>query len=78
VGKKAQNISTPRHWPSSKWVNRLYDYLPILTLTVSVWKKRIGYIKIFTIKSTPLFHRGKPLLTKHYRGETLDHLWNQV
>jgi hypothetical protein len=25
-----------------------------------------------------LFHRLKPLLTKHYRGETLDQLWNQV
>jgi hypothetical protein len=38
-------ISTLRHWPSSKWVNQLYDYLPILTLTVSAQKTRIGYIK---------------------------------
>jgi hypothetical protein len=51
---------------------------PILTLTVSVWRKRIGYIKTFTIKLTALFHRLKPLLTKHYHGETLDQLWNQV
>jgi hypothetical protein len=41
-------------------------------------EERIGYIKTSTIKSTALFHRGNPLLTKHYRGETLDQLWNQV
>jgi hypothetical protein len=51
---------------------------PILTLTVSVWKKRIGYIKTSKVKSTTLFHKENPLLTKHYRGETLVQLWNQV
>jgi hypothetical protein len=33
-------ISTLQHWPSSKWVNQLYDYLPTLTLTVSVRKEK--------------------------------------
>jgi hypothetical protein len=41
-------------------------------------EEKIGYIKTFTIKSTALFHRLKPLLTQHYCGETLDQLWNQV
>jgi hypothetical protein len=54
-------ISTPRHRPSSKWVNQLYDYLPTLTLTVSVQKKRIGYIKTSTIKPTAFAHTALSL-----------------
>jgi hypothetical protein len=51
---------------------------PTLTLSVSAQKKRIGYIKTSTIKSTALFYRANPLLTEHYFVETLDQLWNQV
>jgi hypothetical protein len=56
----------------------IYNYLPTLSLKVSVQKKRIGYIKTSTIKSTALIYGGYPLLTEHYRVETLDQLWNQV
>jgi hypothetical protein len=56
----------------------IYNYLPTLTLKVSVQKKRIRYIKTSTIKSTALIYGGYPLLTEHYHVETLDQLWNQV
>jgi hypothetical protein len=75
---KVPKISTPQHWPSSKWVYRLYNYLPTLTFTFSVQKKWIGYIKTSIIKSTALIYGGYPLLTQHYRVETLDQLWNEV
>jgi hypothetical protein len=71
---KVPKISTPQHGPFSKWVYQLYNYLPTLTLTVSVQKKRIRYIKTSTIKSTALIYGIYPLLTEHYRVETLDQL----
>jgi hypothetical protein len=43
---------------------------------VLVHKKRIGYIKTSTIKSTALTYGIYPLLTGHYHVETLDQLWN--
>jgi hypothetical protein len=36
----------------------------------------VGYIKTSTIKSTALTYVVYPLLTGHYRVETLDQLWN--
>jgi hypothetical protein len=68
---KVPRISTPR-----QWVYRLYDYLPTLTLTVLVQKKRIGYIKTSTGKSTVLTYDKYPLLTGQYHVETLDQIGN--
>jgi hypothetical protein len=59
MGKSAQDI----YATALTVVYRLYNYLPTLTLTVSVQKKRIGYIKTSTIKSTALIYGGYPLLT---------------
>jgi hypothetical protein len=49
---------------------------PTLTLTVLVQRKRTGYIKTSTGKSTALTYNKYPLLTGHYHVETLDQLRN--